>query len=121
MAKVFLDANYFIDLVEERRSININSFSEQSLYISAISIHILTHLYKYKVPSQKLNVAIGNFSVVPTHKKLVKKALMGPTSDFEDNVQLHSASKARVDYFLTSDKKLLKMKFFGDVEIVTSL
>lgn len=121
MAKVFLDANYFIDLVEERRAVDVNSFLRQYLYISAISIHILTYLYKYKVPSKKLGTVLKNFSVVPSYKKLINKALIGPTSDFEDNLQLHSATQAKADYFLTSDRPLLGLKFFGETEIVSAL
>lgn len=35
--------------------------------------------------------------------------------------QLHSAAEAECDYFLTSDKKLLAMKFFGKTRIVSTL
>lgn len=45
------------------------------------------------------------------------KALEGPTVDFEDNTQLHSAAEAECDYFLTNDEKLLKMKFFGKTRL----
>lgn len=44
-----------------------------------------------------------------------------PTSDLEDNIQLHSAAEADCDYFLTSDKKLLAMIYFGKTKIVSTL
>jgi len=43
--------------------------------------------------------------------------MTGPTDDFEDNVQLHSAVMGDCDYFLTMDKKLIKMKYFGKMRI----
>ena len=48
-------------------------------------------------------------------------SLDGPTKDLEDNIQLHSAAKTEADFFLTNDKKLLKMKFFGKMRIVTTI
>lgn len=43
------------------------------------------------------------------------------SNDLEDNIQLNSAIKADCNFFLTFDKKLLKMKFFGKMKIVSSL
>lgn len=60
-------------------------------------------------------------NVIPFSEDVLKKSLNGPTSDFEDNVQLHSAAEAECDYFLTNDEKLLKMKFFGKTEIRNSV
>ena len=51
--------------------------------------------------------------------KILDLALEGPVDDLEDNIQLHSASEAECDVFLTNDKKLLKMKFFGKMRIVS--
>ena len=51
------------------------------------------------------------------NEKIVDAALTGPTVDFEDNVQLHSAAEEDCNLFLTSDKKILAMKFFGKVKI----
>lgn len=43
----------------------------------------------------------------------------GPTKDLEDNIQLHSAAEAESDIFLTADKKLVDMKFFGKTQIIS--
>lgn len=58
--------------------------------------------------------------MIPFDSAIAEKALVGPTSDFEDNVQLHSAAEAECDIFLTEDKKLSDMKFFGKVRIDSS-
>lgn len=122
MVALFLDANFFIDIVEKRREVDQEVFVGKRLYISALSVHVLTYLYKYKMPSERLqNILEGNFSVVNFTDEIVGKSLKGPTDDFEDNVQLHSAAEAECDFFLTEDKKLLYLKFFGKSRVVSDL
>ena len=119
MAKIYLDANFFIDLVEERKKdVSLNKFLEDQLFISTLSIHILTYLYKYKIPDNGLNVALKKFNIIDFDKQIVAASLFGPTTDFEDNVHLHSAAASECDYFLTNDTKLLKLKFFGKTQII---
>lgn len=57
-------------------------------------------------------VQILNFT-----QDLALKALEGPTKDFEDNVQLHSARDAGCKIFYTRDSGLLKLGYFGAVQI----
>ena len=121
MAKIFLDTNIYIDIFENRSSQDLAVFQDHDLFISPLSIHILTYVYKYKIPNQELNVNPELFNIVPFDAKIVGKALIGPTNDFEDNVQLLSAAEADCDIFLTQDKKLLLMKFFGKVKIEAKL
>lgn len=121
MAKIFLDANVFISLVEKRKPVDRKLLLIHDLYLSPLSIHILTYLYKYKIPDKRLANIDKFFKLIPFNLELTIKALGGPTSDLEDNIQLHSAAEADCDMFLTSDKKLLNMKFFGKTKIVESL
>lgn len=122
MAKVFLDTNIFIDLIEKRRGVTISSFLGYKLFLSPLSVHILTYIYKYRIPHQKLNDFLKeNTNFITLSKDITDNALKGPTSDFEDNVQLHSAAETEADYFLTSDKKLLDLKFFGKLKIVSEI
>lgn len=121
MAKVFLDANVFIDLVEKRKSIDRKKLIVHALYLSPLSIHILTYLYKYRIPDERLADVDKFFKLIPLNTALTIKALNGPTSDFEDNIQLNSANEADCDFFLTSDIKLLKLKFFGKTEVKSAL
>ncbi len=121
MARVFLDANIVIDLVGNRKDLSLNDFGGNKLFISPLSIHILSYSYKYKIPNDNLSNSRKYFTITPFDAFISTQALTGPTNDFEDNVQLHSAAHAECDIFLTSDKKLLAMKFFGKTRIASSL
>lgn len=122
MEKVFLDTNIFIDLVEKRRTVTVSNFLGYKLFLSPLSVHILTYVYKYRIPHQKLNDFLKeHINFLTLSKDITDNALKGPTSDFEDNVQLHSAAEAEADYFLTSDRKLLDLKFFGKLKIVAKI
>ncbi len=122
MAKIFLDANVFVDLAEKRKQITIADFLEHELYISPLSIHILTYLYKYHTPNKKLINLLKKFiNFVPFNKEIAEFSSLGPTKDFEDNVQLHSAAEAECDIFLTNDTKILNLKFFGKMKLAPKL
>lgn len=117
MARIFFDANFYISLVEQRRPINLDYFKAHTLFLSPLSIGILTYLYKYKVPNQRLITSLNDFNLVTLDQKIIHAALAGPTADLEDNIQLHSAAEAECDLFLTEDKGLLNLKFFGKTKI----
>lgn len=121
MARVFVDTNILIDLVEKRRSGVDEQLANHQLFISPLSFHILLYVTKEKIPYKKLNDIVDNFYLVSFDKKIAYGSLQAPTADFEDNVQLHSATSSDCDIFLTSDQKLLKLKFFGKMELKPSL
>lgn len=116
MARVFLDTNVVIDFIEERREVNPDLL-ENDLFVSPLSFHILIYTYKYKIPNETLTKSRKYFNIVPLKEDISDSALLGPTNDFEDNIQLHSAAEAECDFFLTNDKKLLALKFFGKTKI----
>lgn len=118
MAKVFLDTNIFIDLVEKRRQITLENFSGNHLFISPLSVHILMYIAKHEIPYNQLTDIIGSFLLVIFDETITNQSIAGPTKDFEDNVQLHSAASAECDIFLTSDEKLLELAYFGKVAIL---
>jgi len=121
MAKIFLDTNYFIDAVHRKPEKEIlDSLENHIIYISPLSIHIYCYVFKIKTPDNRVLTQKEQFQIIEFSGDVLDKALQGPTSDFEDNVQLHSAAEAECDIFLTDDKKLLKMKFFGKVRIADS-
>lgn len=65
IASTFLDANKFIDLVEARGKANLQEkLIGHSVSISTLSIHILTYVYSYKIPSEKLKGIHNQFSLV---------------------------------------------------------
>ena len=120
MATIFLDANILIDLYERDQK-KAKDLTTHKLYISPLSTHILCYVKKDKIPQLKLNkllIKIGLVSLTPT---ILEHALAGPTDDLEDNIQLHSAIEAECKYFFTRDKLLLKMAYFGKMQIINSL
>ncbi len=121
MAKVFLDTNYFIGLVNRAPEVDTEILDEQKGFVSVLSCHILFYVNKINVPDVKINSFIKDFNLIDLSQDILDKALTGPTKDLEDNIQLHSAAEADCDVFLTSDAKLLKLKFFGKTEIKSEL
>ncbi|HUD45024.1 MAG TPA: type II toxin-antitoxin system VapC family toxin [Patescibacteria group bacterium] len=118
MAKIFLDTNYFIDSVHRKPEEEIlESLENNIIYISPLSIHIYCYVFKIKIPDSRVVAQKEKFQIVEFSEDLLDRSLQGPTNDFEDNVQLHSAAEAECDIFLTEDKKLLDMKFFGKVKL----
>ncbi|MBI3559669.1 hypothetical protein HY087_00890 [Candidatus Gottesmanbacteria bacterium] len=121
MARVFLDANYFIGLVNRTPETEVDILEGHKGYISALSCHILCYVNKIKLPDKKIQVFAEDFFIVNLTDSIIQKAFASPTADMEDNIQLHSAVEADCDYFLTSDKKLLAMIYFGKTKIVSTL
>lgn len=121
MAKVFLDTNYFIDALHRKpEKIILESLENNIVYISPLSVHIYCYIFKIDIKDKPLLTQIDKLQLVDFSEDVVTRALQGPTSDFENNVQLHSAANAECDVFLTEDKELLEMKFFGKVRITNS-
>lgn len=120
MANIFLDTNKVIDLIIRKPEIGL-TFLDHHLFYSPLSAHILFYAEKLKVPATKANKALSKLGCVTLESKIIKRALLGPTNDLEDNIQLHSATEADCDLFLTHDKKLLKMGYFGKTKIVSTI
>jgi predicted nucleic acid-binding protein len=121
MAKVFLDTNTFIDFIESRDKLLGKALDGSDLSVSTLSIGIWTYVYKRLVPDKGLLEMFNTFNFVDYTASIAKKSVVGPTTDFEDNVQLHSAVEANCTYFITKDLKLLKLGYFGKVHISDSL
>jgi hypothetical protein len=121
MARVFLDANCIIDILQERTDVGIDDFRDHSVHVSALSFHIVTYIGKRKMPDKDLSDFISLFRIVDLNNDLIQLSLLGPTSDFEDNVQLNSAVLAECDIFLTRDRHIISMKLFGKMRIVEKL
>lgn len=121
MAKVFLDTNAFIDIVEKRGQIKLDDLKSHVIFISPLSFHIYCYVYKIDVQENAISLWLKKFTCVNLTKKILSHALNGPTPDLEDNIQLHSSAEAEADYFITRDKNLLEMKFFGKAEIANKM
>jgi predicted nucleic acid-binding protein len=121
MAKVYFDTNVFNDLVGENKfGFDLMTINNE-IFASTLSIHILAYVLKVKIPNRRFKSLVEGIIKIDFDNSIVEKSLIGPTSDFEDNVQLHSAVLGECDYFLTLDKKLLKLKSFGKVKICGKL
>ncbi|OGE15088.1 hypothetical protein A3F00_00285 [Candidatus Daviesbacteria bacterium RIFCSPHIGHO2_12_FULL_37_11] len=121
MAKVLLDANYFIGLANRSPEVDTKILDKHQGFIATLSCHILFYINKIDVPDSKMNSFIADFNLIGLDQDILSKALNGPTSDLEDNIQLHSGAEADCDIFLTKDKQLLNMKFFGKLQILSTL
>lgn len=122
MAKIFLDTNYLIDSIHRKPEKEIiESLEGNSIYISPLSIHVYCYIFKIKIPDRRVIAQKEKFQIVEFSEELLDRALVGPTPDFEDNIQLHSAAEAGCDIFLTENKKILSIKFFGKIKIENSL
>lgn len=120
MANIYLDTNKVLDIAFRNQAIR-DSLDGHNAFLSPLSIHILCYTEKKSVPDPHVTSFVEEFLLVELSSHILWKALTGPTSDLEDNIQLHSAAEAECDYFLTNDKKLLTMKFFGKTRIVDTL
>ena len=118
MARVFLDTNLYIDVIKRAKE-RWESLRANLVFISPLSTHILFYTSKLSVPNQEVNELQEQFGIVILTKEVLNRSLVGPTKDLEDNIQLHSAAEAECDLFLSNDEKLLKMKFFGKVQILS--
>ncbi len=118
MANVFLDTNTFIDIVSKRRLVSLEDFQGHQLCISALSVHILLYVLKVRVPAQKIKDILTFFTIIPINQSIIFASIAGPTHDFEDNVQLHSAVEGECTFMVTQDKQLLNMIYFGKLQIV---
>ncbi|MFZ2153068.1 MAG: hypothetical protein WAV41_03345 [Microgenomates group bacterium] len=121
MANIYLDVNILVDIFGERKHSFEVMIGDNCTVVSALSVHILSYILKMKIPDEMLNKIVNRFKVVDLDKNVVEKSLLGPTDDFEDNVQLYSGLEGECDYFLTMDKKLLRMKYFGKMKICDKL
>lgn len=121
MAKVYLDANVYIDLLEDRHDFDKVQLNSHVVCASVLSVHIYTYIYKVKMPVINTHSVLQNINFIPLDEEITIKSLAGPTTDFEDNVQLHSAATAECDYFFTRDERLLVMGYFGKTQIVSEI
>jgi len=122
MAQIFLDSNFVIETIGLRKSEKESqNLKGHNAYVSPLTIHIICYVFKINVPSSVITNFVNQVHIVGITQKLLDLALLGPTKDLEDNIQLHSAAEAECDYFLTNDKNLLKIKFFGKTKIVNGI
>ena len=118
MANIFLDANVLLDIFD-RKILNEEFFDGNNIFISPLSIHLLCHFAKVTAPDPELLDEIDQFNIVDLTAEIATRSFLGPTKDYEDNIQLHSSAVCGASIFYTSDKDLLKLGFFGFTRILS--
>ena len=121
MAKIFLDTNKVVDILGKRDDSVVKSLENNQVFMSVLSVHIFCYAFKVGIPEERLAEQLEVFLLIGLNESVLTKAMRGPTNDLEDNIQLHNGAEAGCDIFLTSDKKLLQMKFFGMMRIENKL
>jgi predicted nucleic acid-binding protein len=117
MASLFLDTNCLIDIIENRDPSLRARVEPHTVSISVLSLPILVYVGKYKIPHEKLQLIGKYFHLAPLSTQVATQSLSGPTSDYEDNIQLYTAVANKCELFLTRDKGLLKLKKFEFLKI----
>ena len=130
--KIFLDANVCLDLLDTTRKNSKNSVKyfleniENNFYFSGDFIttiyFILTE--KRKIDKQKVIKSIDLLCneiepIYINHNDFMNaKNNFHKFNDFEDLIILYSAVRKNIDYFVTNDKLLLKLKNFNNIKII---
>jgi len=115
MAKIFLDVNILVDIVH--RGIQYDIEVKHIYYISPLTIHVLIYLSRNK-KKEFIKRIVSKLNIIDFTESIAIKALEGPVKDYEDNVQLHSATQKDCELFYTKDKELLHLGYFGAVKII---
>ena len=117
--KVFFDINVILDFTLQRGSFNeidnvINKIENgyQKGYITSATLHTLSYFltkeYGQKKTKEILLNLLSIFSVIDASQDVIKNALHANFNDIEDALQVYTALSFKMDFFITSDKKLKK-------------
>jgi predicted nucleic acid-binding protein len=117
--KIYFDVNALLDLTLLRNNHNdietvIKEVEKGTLrgFVCGATIHTISYflIKKYNIEKTKqilLNL-LSFISIVDLPKEDIQKALFMNLKDIEDAIQVQTALTYKMDYFLTSDKQLIK-------------
>jgi predicted nucleic acid-binding protein len=117
--KIYFDVNALLDLTLLRNNHNdietvIKEVEKGTLrgFVCGATIHTISYflIKKYNIDKTKqilLNL-LSFISIVDLPKEDIQKALFMNLRDIEDAIQVQTALTYKMDYFLTSDKQLIK-------------
>jgi hypothetical protein len=117
--KIYFDVNALLDLTLLRNNHNdietvIKEVEKGTLrgFVCGATIHTISYflIKKYNIDKTKqilLNL-LSFISIVDLPKEDIQKALFMNLKDIEDAIQVQTALTYNMDYFLTSDKQLIK-------------
>ncbi len=117
--KIFFDVNVVLDYTLQRSSFNEIEIIFNNIeagyhrgYITSDTIHTLSYFLtkeygQKKVQNLLLNL-LSTVTVVDPPQAVINNALHANFNDIEDALQVYTALHHKMDFFLTSDKKLMK-------------
>lgn len=118
-SKVFLDANFLLDLTLQRDGFHHSSEiiqlaidSRIRLFTTPAVLHIVafytTQAYNAKHSKQLLLTLLNDVKIIDCDHNTVLLALNSNIDDVEDAFLYYTALKSGMDYFISADKKLRK-------------
>lgn len=129
--KIFLDANVILDYVLKRNNYDkirnlfeLENKSRIKFYMSSSIVHITGYFLTKYLGSSMAKITIlkllGNIQIVDGNHDTAVLAMQSENPDIEDALQYEIAVKNKMDYYLSSDKKLQKYST-GKLPIITVL
>ena len=130
--KIFLDANVVIDILTNRNDSKesflklLDRHDYSSMYISALSVHILFYVLKIKYSTElynKVSQFISLVNIIQLHSAHIEGSLNTPYTDYEDLLQFLLAD-GMCDVIVTRDSKdflRAKQELSSEIAIVNNL
>ena len=121
MKSIFLDTNFVIDFLADRKPFSIHAaklfdlaqFKKIKLYISAVSYNNIYYIISQSLTEKEtmhlLNEISDMAEIADVTKDVIKKSLKTDFKDFEDAIQYHCAMNiGSIDFLVTRDVKDFK-------------
>ncbi len=116
--KIYFDVNVILDYTLQRSNFNdieiIFNNIENGLhrgYLTSATLHTVSYFlskeYKQKKVKEILLGILSTITVIDAPQEILNTALQANFNDIEDALQLYTALHYKMDFFLTSDKKLI--------------
>ena len=118
-SKIFFDINVILDYTLQRSNFNdieiIFDNIENGLqkgYITSATIHTLSYFLTKEYGHNKVKILLLDLlsiiTIIDPPQEVINNALHANFNDIEDALKVYTALHFRMDFFLTSDKKLFK-------------
>jgi predicted nucleic acid-binding protein len=117
--KIFFDINVVLDYTLQRNNFEdmkmiIESMEQgyQRGFITSATIHTLSYFLTKEYGQQKVKAILLDLlsfiTVIDAPQDIINNALHANFNDIEDALQVYTALHYKMNFFLTSDKRLLK-------------
>jgi predicted nucleic acid-binding protein len=117
--KIFFDINVVLDYTLQRDNFDdmkiiIESMEQgyQKGFMTSVTIHTLSYFLSKEYGHQKVKAILLDLlsfiTVIDAPQDVINNALHANFNDIEDALQVYTALHYKMNYFITSDKKLIK-------------